>query len=154
MWEAWITLLSCLLWNISQEGRNRLGRSKKLSYKHWDFRHRHTRDSLGWQHCVVIPLAKHLAGTTGKVAKEKNVLSVDREGKKDGQRLDRFYVIICIIAMQWQMQCISRFLLVSSGFHFHEHAFRSLLRVFMHYPTCTLRPWRHTSMRRITDITQ
>ena len=24
-----------------------------------------TRDSQGWQHCVVIPLAKHLAGTTG-----------------------------------------------------------------------------------------
>ena len=33
--------------------------------------HAHTRDSQGWQHCVVIPLAKHLAGTTGKVEKAK-----------------------------------------------------------------------------------
>jgi hypothetical protein len=31
----------------------------------------HMRDSQGWQHCVVIPLAKHLAGTTGKVEKAK-----------------------------------------------------------------------------------
>jgi hypothetical protein len=42
MWEAWITVLSCRLRNISQEGRNRLRMSKKVSYKHWGFRHRHT----------------------------------------------------------------------------------------------------------------
>jgi len=58
------------------------------------------------------------------------MLSVDRERKKDGRRLDRFYVIICINAMQLQVQFISHFLPVSSGFHFHTHAFRSLLRVF------------------------
>jgi hypothetical protein len=57
MWEAWITVLSCRSRNISQKGRNRLRRSKKV-YKHRGFRHRHTRDSRGWQHCVVIPLAK------------------------------------------------------------------------------------------------
>jgi hypothetical protein len=89
-WEAWITVLSCRSQNIFQKERNRLRRSKKESYKHWGFRHRHTRDSLGWQHCIVIPLAKHLAGTTGQVEKVKNVLSVDRERKKDERRLDRF----------------------------------------------------------------
>ena len=73
MWEAWITVLSCHLRNISQKGWNRLRRSKKVSCKHWGFRHAHARvhthDSQGWQHCVVIPLAKHLAGMTGKVEK-------------------------------------------------------------------------------------
>jgi hypothetical protein len=61
----------------------------------------------------------------------KNVLSVDRKRKKDGRRLDRFYVIICINAMQLRVQFISHFLSVSSGFHFHTHAFYSLLRVFI-----------------------
>ena len=59
------------------------------------------------------------------------MLSVDRERKKDGRRLDRFYVIICTNAMQLQVQFISYFLPVSSVFHFHTHAFRSLLRVFI-----------------------
>ena len=59
------------------------------------------------------------------------MLSVDRKRKKDGRRLDRFYVIICINAMQLQVPFISHFLPVSSGFHFHTHAFRSLLRVFI-----------------------
>jgi len=63
------TVLSCLSQNISQEGRNRLRRSKNVSYKHWGFRHRHTRDSQGWQHCVVMPFAKHLA--EGKKQVEK-----------------------------------------------------------------------------------
>jgi len=45
--EAWITVLSCRSRNISQKGRNRLRRSKKVSYKHWGFRHRHIRDSQG-----------------------------------------------------------------------------------------------------------
>ena len=67
MWEAWMTVLSCRSQNISQKGENRLRRSKKVSYKHWGFRHRHTCDSQGWQHCVVIPLVKRVAGTTGKV---------------------------------------------------------------------------------------
>ena len=64
----------------------------------------------------------------------KNVLSVDRERKKDGRKLDRFYVIICINATQLQVQFISHFLPVSSGFHFHLHAFHSLLRVFFAQP--------------------
>ena len=58
------SVLSCRSENISQKGRNRLRRSKKV-YKHRDSRHRHTRDCEGCQHCVVIPLAKHVAGTTG-----------------------------------------------------------------------------------------
>jgi hypothetical protein len=61
----------------------------------------------------------------------KNVLSVDRKWKKDGRMLDRFYVIICMNAMQLQVQFISHFLPISSGFHFHTHSFRSLLRVFI-----------------------
>jgi hypothetical protein len=74
-------------------------RSKKVSYKHWGFRHRHTRDSQSWQHCVVIPLAKRLAGNTGKVEKvKKKVLSVDRE-RKEGRKIDGVYVIICMNAM-------------------------------------------------------
>jgi hypothetical protein len=77
MWEAWITVLSCRLRNISQKGRNGLRRPKKVLCKHSDFRHTHarththTRDSHGRQHCVVIPLAKHLAGKTEKVEKAK-----------------------------------------------------------------------------------
>ena len=99
MWEAWITVLFCRSENISQKGRNRLGRSKKVSYKRWGFRHRYTRDCQGWQHCVIIPLAKHLAERRESLRRWKDVLSVDRERKKDGRRLDRFYVIICINAM-------------------------------------------------------
>jgi len=83
MWEAWITVLSCRSQNISQKGRNRLRRSKKV-YKHRGCRHRHTRDSQGWQHCVVIPLAKHLAGTTGNVEKVKAYI-VRRQGTEEGR---------------------------------------------------------------------
>jgi len=83
MWEAGITVLSCCSQNISQNGRNRLRRSKKV-YKHRGFRHRHTRDSQGWQHSVVIPLAKHLAGTTGKVEKVKACV-VRRQGTEEGR---------------------------------------------------------------------
>jgi hypothetical protein len=96
MWEAWITVLSCRSQNISQKGQNRLRRSKK-AYKHRGCQHRHTRDSQGWQHCV-IPLVKHLA-RTGKVEKVKACVVLRRERKKDGWKLDRFYVIICINAM-------------------------------------------------------
>jgi hypothetical protein len=63
------------------------------------------------------------------------VLSVDRERKKDGRRLDRFYFFICINAMYLQVHFICHFLPVSSGFHFHTRAFRSLLRVFIAQPT-------------------
>jgi hypothetical protein len=66
--------------------------------------------------------------------KWKNVLFVGRERKKDGRTLDRFYVIICINAMQLQVQFISHFLPVSSVCHFYTHAFRSLLRVFIAQP--------------------
>ena len=97
--------------------------------------HRNTRDCQDWQHCVVILLAKHLAERRERLRSEKNVLSVDRERKKDGRRLDRLYVIICINAMQLQVQFISHFHPLSSGLHFHTHAFRSLLRVFIAQPT-------------------
>jgi len=63
------------------------------------------------------------------------VLSVDRERKKDGRSLDRLYVISCITAMQLQVQSISHFHPNLPGFHFHTHAFRSLLRVFIAQPT-------------------
>ena len=43
----------------------------------------HTRDSQGSQHCVVIPLAKHLAGTTGKVEKAKECV-VPRQPTEGG----------------------------------------------------------------------
>ena len=75
-------MLSCRSRNISQKGRNRL-RSKKV-YKHRDYRHRHTRDSQGWQHCLVIPLAKHLAGTTGKFEKVKKCVA-RRQGAEEGR---------------------------------------------------------------------
>jgi hypothetical protein len=69
--------------NISQKGRNRLRRSKKV-YKHRGFQQRHTRDSQGWQHCVVIPLAKLLVRMTGKVEKVKGCV-VHRQGREEGQ---------------------------------------------------------------------
>jgi hypothetical protein len=99
MSETWITVLSCCSRNISQKGRNRLRRSKKVSYKHWGFRHRHTRDSQGWQHCVVIPLAKRIGGRTRKVDKAKDYV-VSRQCMEDGRTFNRFYVIICTNAMQ------------------------------------------------------
>jgi hypothetical protein len=79
--EAWIAVLSCCSQNISQKGRNRLRRSKKV-YKHRGFQHRHTRDCQGWQH--FIPLAKYLAGTTGKVEKVKACV-VRRQGTEEGR---------------------------------------------------------------------
>jgi len=60
-----------------------LRRSKKV-YKHRGCRHRHTRDSQGWQHCVVIPLVEHIAGTTGKVEKVKACV-VRRQGTEEGR---------------------------------------------------------------------
>jgi len=72
-------------------------------------------------------------------------LSVDRE-RKDRRMLDTFYVIIGINAMQLQVQFISHFLPVSSGFHFHTHAFHSLLRVFVAQPSvCDVTAARATS---------
>jgi len=77
------SVLSYRSQNISQKGRNRLRGSKKV-YKHRGFRHRHTRDSQGWQHCVVILSVKHLAGTTGKVEKVKACV-VRRQGTEEGR---------------------------------------------------------------------
>ena len=158
MWEAWITVLSYRLRIISQKGRNRLRRSKEVSRKHWGFRHTQTHtqtcDSHGWQQCVVIPSANHLTGTTGKFEKAKECV-VPRQRTEEGRTsLDRFYVIICMNAIQLQVQFINHFLPVSSSFHFHTHAFRTLFRVFYALPTGTSRPWRHTMTRRITDVTQ
>jgi len=153
MWEAWITVLSCRLRNISQKGRNRLRTSKKVSRKHWGFwhthTHTHTRDSQGSQHCVVIPLAKHLAGTMGRLRRWKNVLSLDSMRKEDGRKLDRIFIIICINAMQLQVKFIIHFLPVSSGFPFHTHALRSFLRVFNALRTVHVRDVTPTR-----DITQ
>jgi len=106
------------------EGRRRFHVNTGASDTH------HTRDSQGWLHCVVIPLAKHLAGTAGKVEKAKEYV-VPRQ-RTEGRRTNvrSVFVIISINAMQLQMQFIIRFLPVSSGFHFHTHAFRSLLLVF------------------------
>jgi hypothetical protein len=138
--HAWITVLSCRSRNISKEGRNRLRRSKKVSCKHWGFWHRHTRDSQGWQHCVVIPLAKRITGTTEKFEKAKECVVPSQRSKEDEQRLDRFYVIICKNAKLLQVQFIIHFLSVSSGFHFHTHAFPSLLRVFYALRTVHVTP--------------
>jgi len=43
-----------------------------------------TRDSQGWQHCVVILLVKYLAGTMGRVEKVKEGV-VQRQGMEEGQ---------------------------------------------------------------------
>jgi hypothetical protein len=53
----------------------------------------------------------------------------------EGQRLDRLDD-----AMQLQLQFILYFLPVSSGFHFHTHAFRSLIRVFYALRTVHITP--------------
>jgi hypothetical protein len=101
--------------------------------------HKHTHDSQGWQPCVVIPLAKHLAGMTEKF-KKANLLSLVSVRKKNGRRIDRFYVMICMNATQLQGQFIMHVLPVSSGVHFHTHAFRSLLRVFCALTTVHVTP--------------
>jgi len=83
----------------------------------------------------------------------RSVLSVDREQKKDGRRLDKLCVITFRNATQLQVQFIIHFLPVSTGFHFHMHSVH--FSVFsVHYAQCTSRPWHHTSTCRITDITQ
>jgi hypothetical protein len=127
-------VLSCCSQNVSQKGRNRLGRSKKV-YKHRGFRHRHARDSQGGQHCVVILLAKHLIGTMGKVEKVKECV-VCRQGTEEGwTKVRELLCIICINAIQLQVQFINHFLPVLSGFHFYAHALCSLLHVFIAQPT-------------------
>jgi hypothetical protein len=68
------------------------------------------------------------------------VLSLDSVRKEDGRRFGRFYIIICTNAMQLQLQFIIYFLLVSSGFHFHTHVFRSLCRVFYALRTVHITP--------------
>ena len=65
------------------ERMRRVKRSKKV-YKQSGFRHRNTRNCQGWQHCAVIPLAKHLAGTMGKVEKVKKGV-VRRQGTEEGR---------------------------------------------------------------------
>jgi hypothetical protein len=154
MSEAWITVLSCHSRNISQKGRNRLRRSKKVSYKHWVFRHRHTCDSWSWQHCVVIPLAKHLARTMGKVetAKECVVPRHHTEGGRTKVRqVLRYHLYKCnatASAIHYLLpSCLIRF----PFSHMHSVHFSAFS---MHYAQCKSRPWRHTNMRRITDITQ
>jgi hypothetical protein len=98
MSEAWIRVLSCRSRNISQKRRNRLRRSKKVSYKYWGFRHRHTRDSQGWQHCVVIPSAKRIAGRMGKVDSAKECV-VPRQRTEGGRtkfrQVLRYYLYKC-----------------------------------------------------------
>jgi hypothetical protein len=68
------------------------------------------------------------------------VLSLDSVRTEDGRRIDRFYVIICTNAMQLQVQFIIYFFPVSSGFHFHKHAFRSLFCVFYTLRTVHITP--------------
>jgi len=46
MWEAWITVMSCRLRNISQKGRNRLRRLKKGCCKLWGLMCRFTQSRL------------------------------------------------------------------------------------------------------------
>jgi hypothetical protein len=90
----------------------------------------------------------------------KNVSSLVSVRNKGGQRLDKFYVLIYIIVK------LIHLLPVASGFHRCAHVFRSLLRVFMHYPRCItlavrtrkcrlLRHFRDVALTpvRITDIT-
>jgi hypothetical protein len=90
----------------------------------------HTRDSQGWQHCVVIALAKLIAGRTGKIDRAKECV-VPRQRTEGGRtKVRSVYVIICTNVMQLQLQFVIYFLPVSSSFHFHKHAFRSLFRVF------------------------
>jgi hypothetical protein len=122
MSEAWITVLSCRLRNIFQKGQNRARRSKNVSYKHWGIRHRHTRDSRGWQHCVFIPLAKHPLERRERLRRRKNVLSLDSVRKEDGRRLDRFYVIICTNSLFTSFP--------SHRVSIFTHAFLSLFRIF------------------------
>jgi len=71
------------------------------------------------------------------------VLSQDSVGK-DGRRLDKNHVIVCIIATQ--LQFIIHFPPVSSGFRFHTHIFRSLLRVLYASPTVQDTPSRNSQL--------
>jgi hypothetical protein len=63
------------------------------------------------------------------------MMSLDSVWKKKGRSLERFHVIICIVAMQLQLQFIIHFLPVSSGLHIYTNAFRSILRVAYALPT-------------------
>jgi hypothetical protein len=72
------------------------------------------------------------------------VLSLDSVEKKDRGRLDRFHVIICIIATQ--LQFIIHFPPVSSGSRFHTHTFWSLLRVLYASSTVQDTPSRNAEL--------
>jgi len=90
-------------------------------------------------YCVVIPLAKRIAGTTGKVEKAKECV-VPRQRTEGGRRFDRFYVIICTNAMH--CNCNSLFTSFSSHqvsifTHMHSVHFSAFST---HYAQCTSRP--------------
>jgi hypothetical protein len=76
----------------------------------------------------------------GKVNRVKECVVPRSVQKEDGRRFNRFYVIVCTNAMQLQVQFIIYFLPVSSGFHFHTHAFRSLFCVFYALRTVHITP--------------
>jgi hypothetical protein len=99
------------------------------------------RDSQGWQHCVVIPLAKRIAETTGKVEKAKEcvVPRQSSEGRTDESSIG-FTLSFVQMQCKLQVQFILYLLPVSSGFHFHTHACRSLLRVFYALRTVHITP--------------
>jgi hypothetical protein len=107
----------------------------------------HTCACEGWELSVVTPFAKHIKEREGKVEKFREFFSLDSVWNKYGQRLDRFYVLLVQFQLLIhslpmssgfllfvQLQLLIHLPPVSSSFRLHTHAFRSLLRVFMHYP--------------------
>jgi hypothetical protein len=139
MLEAWITVLSCRSRNISQ--KERIGSEGRRRY------HINTRASdtdthvtLGVGSTVLSSRQRNISlEWRERLRRRKNVLSLDSV-RKDGRMLDSFYVIICTNAMHLQVQFIIYSLPVLSGFHFHTHAFRSLLRAFYALRTVHVTP--------------
>jgi hypothetical protein len=63
----------------------------------------HTCDCEGYKFRVVIPFAKHVTEGKRRLRRLKNASSLDSVRNKEGQRLDMFYILICIIATSYSL---------------------------------------------------
>ena len=77
-------------------------------------------------------------------------MSLDSVRKKDGRRLDRFHVIIYIIATQLQLQFIIHYLPVSSDSVFTRTHSVQFYAFCIHHPQCNTLPVGTPNWRLLT----
>jgi hypothetical protein len=79
----------------------------------------------------------------------KNVSSLESVGNKDGQRLDTFYILVCMIGIPYSLaSCLIRFSCEHTCFPFASPRF------VMHYPRCNTHAVRTLNCRHFRDVAQ